>query len=119
MAIQISGTTVIDNSRNLSNIATFDATVTSVYDAVSVGGTASITNRRYYYAASGATVTLPTPTIGNEVIISVGDYTNVIVNPGASYKIMGQAVGETMTINRAYASIKFIYVDSTNGWVIS
>ena len=41
MAIQVNGTTVIDNSRNLTNIASVDATTVSALGAAGVGGSAS------------------------------------------------------------------------------
>ena len=39
MAIQVNGTTVIDNSRNLNNIASIDATTAAAINAGGVGGT--------------------------------------------------------------------------------
>lgn len=38
MAIQVNGTTVIDNSRNLTNIASVDATTVAAFSASGVGG---------------------------------------------------------------------------------
>jgi len=39
MAIQVNGTTVIDNSRALTNIASVDAATKSAFDAAGIGGT--------------------------------------------------------------------------------
>jgi len=111
MAIQISGNTVINDQRELG------AALTSAYDVVTTGGTATIANRTVYYVTSNSqTITLPaSPSAGNEVIIMVGNYTGVVVARNAS-NIMGLA--ENMTLDAAYAAITLIYVDATRGWVI-
>lgn len=118
MAIKISGNTVIDDNRNLTNISTFDSSVTSAYDTVTAGGTATIANRTIYYVTSNSqTITLPaSPSAGNEVEIIVGDYINVSVGRNGS-NIMSLA--ENMTIDLSYAPVRLIYIDATRGWVLS
>lgn len=116
MALQISGTTVVDNSRNLTNIATFDSTVTSIWDTVTstaVGKT--LVNREHCtVTAAGQTITLPaSPNAGWEVVIVVGNFTNTVVSRN-SQNIMGLA--ENMTLDIQYAALNFLYVDATQGW---
>ena len=53
MAIQVNGTTVIDNSRNLTNIASVDATTVAALGAAGVGGSE--------FASSWASIGLPPP----------------------------------------------------------
>lgn len=116
MAIQISGTTVIDNSRNLANIATFDSTITSTWDTVTSTATSkTLVNREHCtVTAAGQTITLPlSPSAGWEVVITVGNFTNTVVGRNGS-NIMDLA--ENMTLDRAYAAMNFLYVDATRGW---
>jgi hypothetical protein len=116
MAIQISGTTVIDNSRNLANIATFDSTVTSAWDTVTVTATGkTLVNREYCtVTAAGQTITLPaSPSAGWEVVVSVGDFTNTVVARNGS-NIMGLA--EDITLDKAWAVMNFLYTGASQGW---
>lgn len=115
MAFLIGNTTVINNDKEIST------GMSSGYDTVTAGGTTTLTNRTVYYVSSNLqTITLPTtPTAGNEVLIVVGNYTGVQVSPGASYRIMGGNLGESLTIDIPYAAITLIYIDSTRGWIVS
>ena len=111
MAIQISGTNVINNDKQL------DTGLVSAYDTVtsSTGG-ATITNRTVYcVTADSQTITLPaSPTAGNEVvIINGGAFTGTVVGRNSS-NIMGLA--EDMTLDKNYAAMTFIYIDGTSGW---
>lgn len=110
MAIQISGTTVINNQAELATglVSAYD-TVTST----AVGKT--LTNREHCtVTAAGQTITLPaSPAAGNEVVIIVGNFTDTVVARNGS-NIMGLA--EDMTIDSAYAAMNFLYVDATQGW---
>lgn len=112
MAIQISGTTVINDNKELGS------GLVSAYDVVTAGGAATIANRTVYYVTSDSqTITLPaSPSAGNEVEIIVGNYTGVVVGRN-SQNIMG--IAENMTIDIAYAPVRLIYVDATRGWVVS
>jgi len=113
MAIQISGTTVINDSKQLGT------GLASAYDTITAAsGGATITNRTVYCVnADNKTITLPaSPTAGNEVvIINGGEYTGTVVGRN-SQKIMGLA--EDMTLDRAYAAMTFMYINSSNGWRI-
>jgi hypothetical protein len=119
MAIQISGTTVIDNSRNLANIATFDSTVTSLWDAITTTAISkTLVNREYCTVTSpGLTITLPaSPSTGWEVVISVGNFVNTVIGRNGQ-NIMGLA--EDMAINAQYSTVNLVYIDATRGWRIS
>ena len=119
MAIQISGTTVIDNSRNLANIATFDSTVTSLWDTITTTATSkTLVNREYCTVTAAAqTITLPaSPSAGWDVTISVGDFVNTVVGRN-SQNIMGLA--EDMTIDVRNSTANLVYIDATRGWRIS
>jgi len=123
MAFLIGNTAVIDDSRNSANIATFDSTVTSTWDLVTTTtANKTLVNREYCsVTVSGVTVTLPLVSnpafsAGWEVLISVGNFTNTIVNVNGG-SIMG--LPENLTIDFPYASVKLIYVNASRGWVIS
>jgi hypothetical protein len=111
MAIQISGTTVINNSKELTS------GLVSAYDTITASsGGATIGNRTVYcVTVDSQTVTLPaSPTAGNEVvIINGGAFTGTIVGRNGS-NIMGLA--ENMTLDKNYAAMTFIYIDGTSGW---
>ena len=111
MAIQISGTTVINDSKELAS------GLTSAYDTVNAGGTATVTNRQVRYVTSDSqTITLPSsPAAGNEVVVINGNFTATTVARNGS-NIMSLA--ENITLDIAYASATFLYVDSTRGWVV-
>jgi len=112
MAIQISGTTVINDSRELAT------GLTSVYDTVDAGGSATVANRQVRYVTSDSqTITLPsTPGVGNEVVvINGGEFSATVVGRNGS-NIMSLA--EDMTLDVNYAAVTFLYVDATRGWVL-
>ena len=110
MAIQISGTTVIDNSNNLVNAG-------RIYTTVSNNQTTSKTlgNREFVSVTSaGLTMTLPaSPAAGNEVAIQVGAFTNTIIGRN-SQNIMGLA--EDMTIDVENRTVNLVFTDATRGW---
>jgi hypothetical protein len=110
MAIQISGTNVIDNDRNLVNAG-------RIYTTVSNNQTTSKTlgNREFVSVTSaGLTMTLPaSPAAGNEVAIQVGDFTNTVIGRN-SQNIMGLA--EDMTIDVANRTVNLVFTDATRGW---
>lgn len=119
MAIKISGTTVIDNSRNLANISTHDSTVTSMWDSVTTTSISkTLVNREFCTVTSeGQTITLPaSPSPGWEVVISVGDFYKTVINRNGQ-NIMG--LSENMTINVRNVTVNLVFVDSVRGWRIS
>jgi hypothetical protein len=115
-SVSINGTSVIDSSRNLNNISTFDSTVTSVYDSVTVTATGkTLVNREFcHVTAATQTINLPaTPSAGWEVAINVGNFTDTVVGRNGQ-NIMGLA--EDFTIDTAYITVNFLFVDATRGW---
>jgi hypothetical protein len=119
MAIQISGTSVIDNSRNLVNIVSFDNTVTSSYNRVnSTLSNVDLLNRDYYIAASSSlTFTLPaSPSPGNEVVVSVYDNVPLTINRNGK-NIMSKSENLIIDVNRS--TVRLVYVNEASGWVIS
>jgi hypothetical protein len=113
MAIKISGTTVINNDRELGS------GLQSLYDVVSTTATSkTLVNREFCtVTAAGQTITLPaSPTAGNEVVISVGDFTSTVIGRN-SQNIMGLA--EDMNINVVNSTVNLVFIDSTRGWRIS
>jgi len=88
--------------------------ITSVVTAASITATV---NTHVYVSAAGRTITLPaSPTIGQRVLITVGNFTNTVVGRNGS-KIMSST--SDFTMDAAYLSIQFIYTDATQGWVMS
>lgn len=113
MAIQISGTTVINNDKQLGS------GLQSLYDEVSTTATSkTLVNREFCtVTAAGQTITLPaSPTAGNEVVISVGDFTNTVIGRN-SQNIMG--LEEDMTIDSINSTLNLVFIDATQGWRIS
>lgn len=107
---------IIDDAVGAAAIASVPIAVgiTSVVTAASITATV---NTHVYVSAAGRTITLPaSPTIGQRVLITVGNFTNTVVGRNGS-KIMGSATDFTM--DAAYLSIQFIYTDATQGWVMS
>ena len=113
MAIQINGTTVINDSKQLGT------GLAAAYDTItSSGGGATISNRTVYcVTADSQTITLPSsPSAGNEVvIINGGEFTATVVGRNGQ-NIMGLA--ENLTLDRAYAAMTFMYINASNGWRI-
>ncbi len=84
--------------------------------ATAVSLTATV-NTHVYVSASTQTITLPsTPTIGQRVMITVGNFVDTVVARNGS-NIMASATDFTM--DSAYLSIQFIYIDITQGWIIA
>lgn len=113
MAIKISGTTVINNDRELGS------GLDSIYDVVSTTATSkTLVNREYCtVTAAGQTITLPaSPTAGNEVVISVGAFENTVIGRN-SQNIMG--LPENMNINVKNSTVNLVFIDATRGWRIS
>lgn len=113
MAIQIGGTTVINNDKELGS------GLTSIYDRViSVGVSTTLQNRDFCQVTVGlCTITLPaSPSAGNEVVVGVQTFTSTVIGRNSS-NIMGLA--ENMTINLPNVTVKLVFVDATRGWRIS
>ena len=107
MAIKITNTTVIDDSRRLANYRL----TTSVISA----STTAITGTNYIATAS-LTLTLPaSPTIGDVVGFQNSSNTTTCVISRNGTNIMSLA--ENMTVNQLNHAFMLQYVDATRGWV--
>ena len=74
-------------------------------------------NTHVYVSAAGRTITLPaSPSAGQRVLITVGNFTDTVVARNGS-NIMSSATD--MTLDKEYLSIQFIFADATRGWVMS
>ena len=107
---------IVDDAVTAAKIASVPISVgiTSVVTATSL--TATI-NTHVYVSAATQTITLPaSPTIGQRVLITVGNFTDTVVARNGS-NIMSSA--SDFTMDAAYLSIQFIYTDATQGWVMS
>ena len=100
MAIQVSGTTVIDDSRNLTNIASVDATTVTAIGAAGVGGGGT-----HDFVASGA--------ISNGDVVVLNSDGTVSVVTGAS-----QSTGTPSTMSNIQGTQVSAAFDSTNNKVI-
>jgi hypothetical protein len=107
---------IVDDAVTAAKIASEPVTVgiTSVVTSTSITATV---NTHVYVSAAGQTITLPvSPTIGQRVLITVGNFTDTVVGRNGS-NIMSSA--SDFTMDAAYLSIQFIYTDATQGWVMS
>jgi len=88
--------------------------ITTVVTSASITATV---NTHVFVDTATQTITLPaSPTIGQRVLITVGNFTDTVVARNGS-NIMSSATDFTM--DAAYLSIQFIYTDATQGWVMS
>ena len=113
MAIQISGTTVINNDKELGS------GLNSIYDRViSVGVSTTLQNRDFCQVTVDlCTITLPaSPVAGNEVVVGVQTFSNTVIGRN-SQNIMGLA--EDMTIDSPDSTVNLVFIDATKGWRIS
>ena len=107
------GGTQGDVTLNLASVPV-SVGITTVVTAASMTATV---NTHVYVSAAGRTITLPaSPTIGQRVLITVGNFTDTVVGRNGS-NIMSSA--SDFTMDAAYLSIQFIYTDATQGWVMS
>ena len=115
----VSTTEVIDSSRNLQNISTGSSTIVTLNSGINTTATSTtVVNREFLEVVSaGTSITLPaSPTIGNQVNIAVGNFTDTVVLRNGS-KIMGSA--DDLTLNTAYVNVQFVYVSTNVGWRIN
>ena len=107
---------IVDDAVTAAKIASEPVTVgiTSVVTSSSITATA---NTHVYVDTAGQTITLPaSPTIGQRVLITVGNFTDTVVGRNGS-NIMSS--GTDMTLDKEYLSIQFIYTNSTVGWTMA
>jgi hypothetical protein len=100
-----------------SALQTGDKVAVGITTVVTSASVTATVNTHVYVSAAGRTITLPaSPTIGQRVLVTVGNFTNTVVGRNGS-KIMSSATDFTM--DAAYLSIQFIYTDAVQGWVMS
>ena len=107
---------IVDDAVTAAKLASVPIAVgiTTVVTATSLTATV---NTHVYVSAATQTITLPaSPTTGQRVLVTVGNFTDTVVGRNGS-NIMGSATDFTM--DSAYLSIQFIFTDSTQGWVMS
>ena len=106
---------IADGAVGTSALAsTIAAGITTVATASSLTATV---NTHVYVSAAGQTITLPaSPSAGQRVMITVGNFVNTIVGRNGS-NIMSS--GTDMTLDKEYLSIQFIFADATRGWVMA
>lgn len=118
MAIKISGTTVVGDSRSLENVSIGASTITTLSSGITTTSTSkTLINREFCEVTdSGQTITLPaSPTAGHEVNVAIGNFTDTTVARNGS-NIMSLA--ENITLDVAYKNVRFVYVNATVGWRI-
>ena len=107
---------IVDGAVTAAKIASAPISVGITTAVTSTSITATV-NTHVYVSAAGRTITLPaSPTIGQRVLITVGNFTDTVVGRNGS-NIMGSATDFTM--DAAYLSIQFIFTNATQGWVMS
>jgi len=107
---------IVDDAVTAAKIASEPVAVgiTSVVTSASITATV---NTHVYVDTAGRTITLPaSPTIGQRVLITVGNFTDTVVGRNGS-NIMSS--GTDMTLDKEYLSIQFIYTNSTVGWTMA
>ena len=106
---------IADGAVGTSALAsTIAAGITTVATASSLTATV---NTHVYVSAAGQTITLPaSPSAGQRVMITVGNFVNTVVGRNSS-NIMSS--GTDMTLDKEYLSIQFIFTDATRGWVMA
>lgn len=108
MAIKISGTTVIDDSRKMTNLRLNSTVIATNTNAVA--GTI------YHINGSGITLTLPSSPSSGDIVgwtNLTNDRTNILGNNGVPI----MKLSENLTLDIAYSSKYVVYTDATNGWV--
>jgi type 1 fimbria pilin len=84
MAIQVGGTTVINNSRQLQNIASVDATTVAAFGAAGVGGGATGGGSDEIFFENGQTVTTNYTITNGKNAMSAGP---IAINSGVTVTV--------------------------------
>jgi hypothetical protein len=109
MAIKISGTTVIDNSRKFANYRLTNSVIST--------NTSAVTGTNYIFTSS-LTLTLPSsPTAGDVVGFqnSSGTTTCVIARNGSNI----MSLAEDLTVDSLNHAFSLQYTDATRGWTFA
>ena len=94
--------------------AALASTIAAGIPTATVGSNGNATaNTHHFVGTAGVTLTLPTPTVGMRVYVTVGNFVNTIIGRNSS-TIVGSA--SDLTINVANMSIGLIGT-STSSWV--
>jgi len=89
-------------------------TIAAGIPTATVGSNGNATaNTHHFVGTAGVTLTLPTPTVGMKVYVTVGNFVNTIIGRNSS-TIVGSA--SDLTINVANMSIGLVGT-STSSWV--
>jgi hypothetical protein len=109
--IQTGLTVTYDDANNAIDFANYTITTTSGDKLLSKFEYCTVTS-------GGVTLTLPEdPSVGDKVIIGIGDnYEDTVVERNGS-KIMGST--DNLTIDIGYVTLTFIYINNTLGWRVS
>jgi hypothetical protein len=113
------GGTIVGTSASVSGMTTVGNLDGVIYSGVSTTSiNKDVINREFCEVVAAATsITLPaSPTVGNEVYVAVGNFTDTMVIRN-SEKIMSLA--EDIILDVAYKNVRFVYVDSNVGWRIN
>jgi len=121
MAIQISGTTVIDNGKRLAEglVSKY-----SSINLISVTGNSARNGGLYILTTDGISISLPSfgvtpPVVGNEITFCAG-YTGltagVTVTPNGN-TVMGSIQNIVIDVENAF--VVFTYVGGSIGWQVS
>jgi len=107
---------IADDSVGAAQIAS-DPIAVGITTVATASSLTATVNTHVYVSAAGQTITLPSsPTAGQRVLITVGNFVNTIVGRNGS-NIMSS--GTNMTLDKEYLSIQFIFADATRGWVMA
>lgn len=94
--------------------AALASTIATGTPTATVGTNANATpNTHHFISAAGVTLTLPTPTVGMTINVTVGNFVNTIIGRNSS-TIAGSS--ENLTIDVANMSIGLVGI-STSAWV--
>jgi len=108
--------TIADDAVGAAAIAS-DPIAVGITSVVTSSNITATVNTHVYVDTASRTITLPaSPSIGQRVLITVGNFTDTVVGRNGS-NIMSSA--SNMTLDKAYLSIQFIYTNSTVGWAMS
>lgn len=113
MAIQISGTTVINNSRQLQNIASLDSTTTSTISSASSPSTTDGAVGTYMFANnnSGGAVTTGTTVAGSSLRpTSAGDPSYTSYSMSGTWRLMGYKQGGNTNFGGEWESSLFVRI---------
>ena len=100
-----------------SALQTGDKVAVGIATVSTASSLTATVNTHVYVSAAGQTITLPaSPSAGQRVLITVGNFTDTVVARNGS-NIMSS--GTDMTLDKAYLSIQFIFADASRGWVMA